>query len=247
MISRFGFLVAHERSFNDFVLIWFLLDEHQTRLGTKGEMLVNRNLNVYLNQLRRAKSICERCITAKGGRSYLIFDTGLNKENFLHRKVRERLWKRFFLNLRTNTNAFQIIRFKLILSSITGRNHFHQFLETFGTHSLLKYWQITKICFEISTKFSFRFWHEVWKLRQGKYSFTCQSLTNLFSLWTAPKKETYLIANKIFDSYILKFGSAVRDEIDDTTVNRMKLFLLAAEVGRCCFFTDSIEKNFLRF
>jgi hypothetical protein len=63
------------------------LDNHQARLGTKGELLMNRDLTKYLNQLRRAKIVCERCITANGGRSYLLVDASTNKTNLANRKV----------------------------------------------------------------------------------------------------------------------------------------------------------------
>jgi len=63
------------------------LDNHQARLGTKGELLMNRDLTKYLNQLRRAKIVCERCITANGGRSYLLVDASTNKINLANRKV----------------------------------------------------------------------------------------------------------------------------------------------------------------
>jgi hypothetical protein len=65
-----------------------ILDNHQARLGTKGELLMNRDLTKYLNQLRRAKIVCERCITANGGRSYLLVDASTNKANLANRKVK---------------------------------------------------------------------------------------------------------------------------------------------------------------
>lgn len=39
------------------------------------------------------------------------------------------------------------------------------------------------------------------------------------------------MANNLFNTYITRFGSAVRDEIDDATVLRMKSFLVAEQVG----------------
>jgi len=73
-------------------LVFFLKDDQQNRLGTKGELLINRDLTKYLNQLRRAKIVCERCLTAKGGRSYLLFDSSTNKTNIANRKVRVNLF-----------------------------------------------------------------------------------------------------------------------------------------------------------
>lgn len=63
------------------------LDNQKNQLGTKGELLINRDLTKYLNQLRRAKIVCERCITANGGRSYLLVDASTNKTNLANRKV----------------------------------------------------------------------------------------------------------------------------------------------------------------
>lgn len=57
------------------------------RLGTKGELLMNRDLAKYINQLRCAKIICERCITTNGGRSYLLVDANRNKTNLANQKV----------------------------------------------------------------------------------------------------------------------------------------------------------------
>jgi hypothetical protein len=74
-------------------IICFILDSHQARLGTKGELLMNRDLTKYLNQLRRAKIVCERCITANGGRSYLLVDASTNKINLANRKVKYELIK----------------------------------------------------------------------------------------------------------------------------------------------------------
>jgi len=74
-------------------IIFFILDSHQARLGTKGELLMNRDLTKYLNQLRRAKIVCERCITANGGRSYLLVDASTNKINLANRKVKYELIK----------------------------------------------------------------------------------------------------------------------------------------------------------
>lgn len=51
---------------------------------------MNRDLAKYLNQLRRAKIVCERCITATGGRSYLLVDSSTNKINLANRKVRRK-------------------------------------------------------------------------------------------------------------------------------------------------------------
>lgn len=48
---------------------------------------MNRDLPKYLNQLRRAKIVCERCITVNGGRSYLLVDVNTNKTNLANRKV----------------------------------------------------------------------------------------------------------------------------------------------------------------
>ncbi|CAF0812826.1 unnamed protein product [Rotaria sordida] len=103
-------------------------DNRQARLGTKGELLMNRDLTKYLNQLRRAKIVCERRITANGGRSYLLVDASTNKINLANRKI---------------------LSLNMILSCITGRHYLHQFLETFGTHTLVK------------------FWYDIWKLRSA--------------------------------------------------------------------------------
>lgn len=48
---------------------------------------MNRDLNKYLNQLRRAKIVCERRITANGGRSYLVVDASANKNSLANRTV----------------------------------------------------------------------------------------------------------------------------------------------------------------
>ena len=48
---------------------------------------MNRDLTKYLNQLRRAKIVCERRITTNGGRSYLLVDASTNKLNLANRKV----------------------------------------------------------------------------------------------------------------------------------------------------------------
>ncbi len=77
------------------------LDNHQARLGTKGELLMNRDLTKYLNQLRRAKIVCERCITANGGRSYLLVDASTNKTNLANRKVN-------ILSIKKNDHLFLI-------------------------------------------------------------------------------------------------------------------------------------------
>ncbi len=68
-------------------MLFLDLDNHPARLGTKGELLRSRDLPKYLNQLRRAKIVCERCITAHGGRSYLLIDADTNKANLANRKV----------------------------------------------------------------------------------------------------------------------------------------------------------------
>jgi hypothetical protein len=112
-----------------------VLDNHQARLGTKGELLMSRDLTKYLNQLRRAKIVCERCITANGGRSYLLVDASTNKVNLANRKVKKTLMNSFYRDKRF---LYQILSLNIILSSITGRFHLHQFLETFGTHALVK-------------------------------------------------------------------------------------------------------------
>lgn len=124
----------------DFVFAFRFKDDKVTRRGTKGEMLMNRDLDVYLNQLRRAKIVCERCITERGGESYLIMDSGVNKESLSNRKVK----KSFRIDLVEERKivfcfVVQIINLKLILSSIKGRHYFHQFLETFGTQSLIRF------------------------------------------------------------------------------------------------------------
>jgi hypothetical protein len=48
---------------------------------------MNRDLTKYLNQLRRAKIVCEKRITTNGGRSYLLVDASTNKINLANRKV----------------------------------------------------------------------------------------------------------------------------------------------------------------
>ena len=64
-----------------------IVENNQARLGTKGELLINRDLTKYLNQLRCAKIVCERCITVNGGRSYLLVDASRNKVNLANQKV----------------------------------------------------------------------------------------------------------------------------------------------------------------
>ncbi|CAF1078838.1 unnamed protein product [Adineta steineri] len=154
-------------------------DNHQARLGTKGELLMNRDLTKYLNQLRRAKIVCERHITANGGRSYLLVDASTNKINLANRKI---------------------LSLNMILSCITGRHHLHEFLETFGTHTLVK------------------FWYDIWKLR------------------SAPSHERHRVATKIYNTYITRFGSAVRDEIDNATVVRMTSFLVGEQADPDAFY-----------
>lgn len=63
------------------------LDNQQARLGTKGELLINRDLTKYINQLRCAKIVCERNMTVHGGRSYLLVDANANQNTLAHRKV----------------------------------------------------------------------------------------------------------------------------------------------------------------
>ena len=78
-------------------MFYFNLDNHQARLGTKGELLMKRDLTKYLNQLRRAKIVCERHITANGGRSYLLVDASTNKTNLANRKVCSSFFLVFFV------------------------------------------------------------------------------------------------------------------------------------------------------
>lgn len=66
------------------------LDNQQARLGTKGELLINRDLTKYINQLRCAKIVCERCMTVHGGRSYLLVDADANKTTLARRQVNNR-------------------------------------------------------------------------------------------------------------------------------------------------------------
>ncbi|CAF4379375.1 unnamed protein product, partial [Rotaria sp. Silwood2] len=119
-------------------------DNHQARLGTKGELLMKRDLPKYLNQLRRAKIVCERHITANGGRSYLLVDASTNKINLANRKI---------------------LSLNMILSCITGRHYLHQFLETFGTHTLVK------------------FWYDVWKLRSAPSHERHRVATNIYKTY----------------------------------------------------------------
>ena len=49
------------------------------------------------------------------------------------------------------------------------------------------------------------------------------------SLNIAPLNERHRIAHNLYETYILRFGSAVRDEIDDGTVLRMKSYLLGEQ------------------
>ena len=142
------------------IRIRLYLDNHQARLGTKGELLMNRDLTKYLNQLRRAKIVCERRITANGGRSYLLVDASTNKINLANRKV-----------------SFEYI--SLVLSE--------EYLDTFiKYHTELYHWSslFTSILrniwythisqvkhFFCSIYFQYiyyRFWYDIWKLRSGK-------------------------------------------------------------------------------
>lgn len=45
----------------------------------------------------------------------------------------------------------------------------------------------------------------------------------------APLNERHRLGNYLYETYILRFGSAVRDEIDDGTVLRMKSYLLGEQ------------------
>ena len=47
----------------------------------------------------------------------------------------------------------------------------------------------------------------------------------------APLHERHRVASNLYKTYITRFGSAVRDEIDDATVLRMKSFLVGEQVG----------------
>lgn len=47
----------------------------------------------------------------------------------------------------------------------------------------------------------------------------------------APSHERHRVATNIYKTYINRFGSAVRDEIDNATTLRMKSFLVGEEVS----------------
>jgi hypothetical protein len=137
------------------------LDNHQARLGTKGELLMNRDLTKYLNQLRRAKLVCERRITANGGRSYLLVDASTNKINLANRKVK-----------------FGYLSLSLTKEYLDTFIKYHTELYHWSTlsSSILRniwYTYISQVkLFVCSIHFLYiyyRFWYDIWKLRSGKF------------------------------------------------------------------------------
>jgi hypothetical protein len=62
-------------------------------------------------------------------------------------------------------------------------------------------------------------------------SFMILVFTNkMYELYPAPSHERHRVATNIYKTYIIRFGSAVRDEIDNATVVRMTSFLVGEQV-----------------
>ena len=206
------------------------LDNQQARLGTKGELLINRDLTKYINQLRCAKIVCERNMTVHGGRSYLLVDANANQNTLAHRKVNNSILAQekptFYLDPFTR-HDLKLHHWSIAFTSIF-RNTRYSCID-----------QVRKNLFCQMLYFLYdRFWYDIWKLREGKrgkrYFIRC-SLLRL-----APSNERHRVATNIYKLYITSFGSAVRDEIDNPTVSQMERFLVGEQVRR-----SSISSDFL--
>ncbi|XP_060599757.1 sorting nexin-25-like [Ruditapes philippinarum] len=94
----------------------------------KGELLKQRNLKRYINQLTVAKSRCEKRIFKLGGPDYKYY-TGETQEGSKQSST---------------LPGHKVMPFKEIMSSAIGREYFESFLQRDSNESLLGFWNAVK-------------------------------------------------------------------------------------------------------
>ncbi|XP_067945493.1 sorting nexin-25-like isoform X2 [Watersipora subatra] len=99
-----------------------LKTEHETahQSHKKADMLRNRDLKRYVNQLRVAKTRCEKRFIKLGGEEYVDYFTDEPASN--------------------HCRGHKVISFKLTMHSLACRGAFHAFLKADDSESLLEYW-----------------------------------------------------------------------------------------------------------
>lgn len=143
----------------------WILNSLKKQSSTVVNELMSRDIGQYVNQLRMAKSICEKRI-----RGFNEDETG--QESNLDRKV---------------------LAFNVIMSSEIGRSYLLKYLEKDGSDALL------------------RFYNDINKLK---------SLSRSNSL------QQFEYAHKIYENFIHKFNSPVKDELGKDCCRNMQLYLL---------------------
>jgi hypothetical protein len=102
----------------------------------KGELLMSRDLEKYINQLKYAKKLCERRI--KGFNNVISDNDNVlsEKRNFVEREVcflnKNNVYENLILN------KFKVVPFEKIMNCVESRNSFMKFLEIDGSDALLR-------------------------------------------------------------------------------------------------------------
>ena len=101
------------------------------------------------------------------------------------------------------------------MNSEIGRKFFMTFLESDGSDALLRFLKQKLILNNDKKILTIRFWIDVNKLKT-------------FSRMT---EEQFSFAHRIYENFITRFDSPVRDELNAQLCNNMKLFLIGSSVS----------------
>ncbi|KFM82242.1 Sorting nexin-25, partial [Stegodyphus mimosarum] len=100
--------------------------EFNPQKTSKGDLLQSRNLSRYLNQLRFAKTQCEKRLKALGGPDYLSSPRMGNDSPFKENSYMP---------------GQKVLSMSVIMQSSFCRRHFSKFLQKEEVHSLLGFWE----------------------------------------------------------------------------------------------------------
>ncbi|XP_076352448.1 sorting nexin snazarus isoform X1 [Tachypleus tridentatus] len=148
---------------------------------SKGDLLQARNLKRYINQLRTAKTLCEKRVKNLGGPDYsssAIYGKGSEYETSESMPGRT------------------VLSFSVIMESSHCRRYFSKYLEKEENHSLLRFWEDVEEMKQADKTFWHQFGNEIYQLYVNNVTANVKLSKNILK-----GMEAFMMANKGPESF----------------------------------------------
>ncbi|XP_022257280.1 sorting nexin-25-like [Limulus polyphemus] len=143
---------------------------------SKGDLLQARNLKRYINQLRTAKTLCEKRVKNLGGPDYsssAIYDKGSDDKESESMPGRT------------------VLSFSVIMESAHCRRYFSKYLEKEENQSLLRFWEDVEEMKQADKTFWHQFGNEIYQLYVNNVTANVKLSKNILK-----GMEAFMMANK---------------------------------------------------